>query len=156
MLFREWSMNNKESVAAQTPGTQSPLNSLTRGGGYNTHLNTYSSSISSSSATASLSHGGYGTNSLNTMNSNQSHLTAPSDSALNRSLSNANDKQKKKIGHREVKDGVVHYKKISTNELKKSIQFGIVHFLNENNRTNMDRDLLMQDFQVIDVIQYPK
>lgn len=164
-------MNGKESAIVHNQSTHSPLNSLNRGYTTNTHLNTYSSSVSSSSATASLSHGGgggggggYGTNSLNTMNSNQSsHLTAPSDHVLNRSLSTSSsnaksnaDRQKKKIGHREVKDGIVHYKKISTNELKKSIQFGIVHFLNEQNRFNMDRDLLMQDFQIIEIIQFPK
>jgi hypothetical protein len=65
-----------------------------------------------------------------------------------------NEKDKKKIGHREIKDGVVHYKKVPTDELKKSIQFGIVHFLNEQIRTNIDRDLLMQDFQVVENIEF--
>ncbi|CAF0920939.1 unnamed protein product [Brachionus calyciflorus] len=160
-------MNDSKSAAYLNPSTQSPLNSLNKGvsinNNNNLNLNTYSSSISSSSATASLSYG-VGTNSLNTMNS---HLTAPSagdGGRLNRSLSTSSsttggrhsERQKKKIGHREVKDGVVHYKKISTNELKKSIQFGIVHYLNEQNRNNNDRDLLMQDFQVVDVIQFPR
>ena len=63
---------------------------------------------------------------------------------------------KAKIGHREIKDGVVHYKKVSTDELKKAIQFGIVHFINEQNRFNMDRDLLMQDFQVVETVVFPK
>lgn len=71
-------------------------------------------------------------------------------------LSSSNYKEKHKIGHREIKDGVVHYKKISTDELKKSIQFGIVHFINEQNRFNMDRDLLMQDFQVVETVIFPK
>ena len=39
------------------------------------------------------------------------------------------ESSKEKLGHREVKDGVVHYKNISSNFLKKSIQFGIVHFI---------------------------
>lgn len=65
-------------------------------------------------------------------------------------------REKVKIGHREIKDGVVHYKKISTDELKKSIQFGIVHFINEQNRLNMDRDLLMQDFQVVETVVFPR
>lgn len=67
---------------------------------------------------------------------------------------------KKKIGHREVKDGVVHYKKVSTDELKKSIQFGIVHFINEqsrpNSKYNIDRDLLMQDFQTVETLVFLK
>jgi 1-phosphatidylinositol-4-phosphate 5-kinase len=75
-------------------------------------------------------------------------------------VSSLTTSEKKKIGHREVKGGVVHYKKISTDELKKSIQFGIVHFINEQNRLNskynIERDLLMQDFQVVEPILYPK
>lgn len=67
-----------------------------------------------------------------------------------------NYREKSKIGHREIKDGVVHYKKVSTDELKKSIQFGIVHFINEQNRLNIDRDLLMQDFQVIETVVFPR
>ncbi len=67
---------------------------------------------------------------------------------------------KKKIGHREVKHGVVHYKKVSSDELKKSIQFGIVQFISESNgqasKYNIDRDLLMQDFQVVETIVFPK
>ena len=63
--------------------------------------------------------------------------------------------EKKRIGHREVKHGVVLYKKVPTDELKKSIQFGIVHFINERNREKVDRDLLIQDFQVIETIVFP-
>ena len=59
-----------------------------------------------------------------------------------------NGESKKMLGHREVKHGIVLYKKVPTDELKKSIQFGIVHFLNELNRNQMDRDLILQDFQV--------
>ena len=69
-------------------------------------------------------------------------------------------KEQKKIGHREVKHGVVHYKKVSSEELKKSIQFGIVQFICESNRHlskyNVDRDLLIQDFQVVETIVFPK
>lgn len=64
--------------------------------------------------------------------------------------------EKKKIGHREVKHGVVLYKKVSTDELKKAIQFGIVHFIHEQNRHSMDRDLIMQDFQAVETIVFPK
>jgi hypothetical protein len=71
-------------------------------------------------------------------------------------IANPNSETKKKIGHREVKHGVVMYKKFSTDELKKSIQFGIVHYLNEQNRRQLDRDLIMQDFQFIETIQFPK
>ena len=67
-----------------------------------------------------------------------------------------NSDSKKKLGHREVKHGVVLYKKVSTDELKKSIQFGIVHFLNEQNRRQMDRDLIMQDFNVVETVMFPK
>ena len=62
---------------------------------------------------------------------------------------------KKNIGHREVKDGVVHYKKVPTDELKKSIQFGIVHSISFSNKY-IDRDLLIQDFQVVETIVFPK
>jgi hypothetical protein len=42
-------------------------------------------------------------------------LTGVIDRAIKRAVTD------KKIGHREVKDGVVHYKKVPTDELKKSI-----------------------------------
>lgn len=64
-------------------------------------------------------------------------------------------KTDKKIGHREVKDGVVHYKKVSTDELKRSIQFGIVHSISASNKYP-ERDLLMQDFQTVETIVFPK
>ena len=74
--------------------------------------------------------------------------------------STSSREKNKKVGHREVKHGVVHYKKVSSNELKKSIQFGIVQFISESNRQNskynIDRDLLMQDFQVVETIVFPK
>lgn len=68
---------------------------------------------------------------------------------------NANVTDNKKIGHREVKDGVVHYKKVPTDELKKSIQFGIVHSISVSNKYQ-DRDLLMHDFQTVETIVFPK
>jgi hypothetical protein len=78
----------------------------------------------------------------------------------NEPASSATNSKDKKIGHREVKGGVVHYKKVSSDELKKSIQFSIVHFIGEQNRKdspfNIDRDLLMQDFQVVETIVFPK
>jgi hypothetical protein len=62
-----------------------------------------------------------------------------------------NDKQKK--GHLKVnKDGVASYKKIASTEIKKSLQYGIVYYLHKNLNEKMDRDLLYQDFQVIDSI----
>jgi hypothetical protein len=70
------------------------------------------------------------------------------------------ESNKEKLGHREVKDGVVHYKNISSNYLKKSIQFGIVHFISEingyTNKYNMSRDVLIQDFSVVERIIFPK
>ena len=103
-------------------------------------------------------------------NENLTHTNSAIKQTLNRPLrlfigtiSNDEKQQKKtlkidkkKIGHREIKDGVVHYKKVPTDELKKSIQFGIVHFINERNRDKMDRDLLMQDFQVVENIVFPR
>jgi len=78
--------------------------------------------------------------------------------ALQHQIDKEKDKEKK-LGHRSVKDGVVHYKKISSKELKNSIQLGIVHFINEQNRNrspfNIERDILVQDFQVVDTIQFP-
>lgn len=108
----------------------------------NTNTNTNGASLASSSTTSA-------TASFSTSNGTNSVLSGSNTNTLN-------GKQKKKLGHREVKDGIVHYKKISTDELKKSIQFGIVHHLNEQNRFNMDRDLLMQDFQVVETIIFPK
>jgi hypothetical protein len=67
-------------------------------------------------------------------------------------ISNVTDK---KIGHREVKDGVVHYKKVPTDELKKSIQFGVVHSISVSNKFQ-DRDILMHDFQTVETIVFPK
>lgn len=64
--------------------------------------------------------------------------------------------RKARLGHRVVKDGVVYYKKVSTDELKQSIQFGIYNFLKKLDLVDVDRDLLMQDFQVIETIHFPK
>lgn len=91
----------------------------------------------------------------------QSYLSTTSSSGTPAGLNGLHNNSfrygdKKKIGHRVVKDGVVHYKKVSTNELKKSIQFGIVHFLNEQIREHIDRDLLMQDFQDIKQYEFKK
>lgn len=61
-----------------------------------------------------------------------------------------------KFGHRETKNGFVHYKQVSNDELKRSLQFGIVYFLREQNRRVVDRDLLMQDFQVEETIIFPR
>lgn len=61
-----------------------------------------------------------------------------------------------KFGHRETKNGFVHYKQVSNDELKKSLQFGIVHFLSQQNRRVVDRDLLMQDFPVEEIIIFPR
>lgn len=70
------------------------------------------------------------------------------------------ESNKEKLGHREIKDGVVHYKNISSNYLKKSIQFGIIHFISEingyTNKYNMSRDVLIQDFSVVERIIFPK
>lgn len=70
------------------------------------------------------------------------------------SMSSVSD-GKKKMGHREVKDGVVHYKKVPTDELKKSIQFGIVHTISFSHNYP-DRDILIQDFTEAETIQFPK
>lgn len=93
-----------------------------------------------------------------TLDTQQQHQLQASNAATSDSSNSAKDK--KKIGHREVKHGVVHYKKVSSDELKKSIQFGIVQFISESNglasKFNLDRDLLMQDFQVVETIVFPK
>ena len=70
-------------------------------------------------------------------------------------------RERSRIGTRVVKDGVVYYKKVSTDELKRSIQFGIFHFLKEQNRRNMSsvdpqQNLGMHDFHVADTIPFPK
>lgn len=61
----------------------------------------------------------------------------------------------KRLGHREVKHGIVHYKKVPTDELKKSIQLGIVHSIGVSNKYQ-DRDLLMHDFQTVETIVFGK
>lgn len=85
-------------------------------------------------------------------------MTTSSSPASNSATVNRNysGSEKRKIGHHEIKNGVVHYKKVSTDELKKSIQFGIVHFINEQSRNAIERDLLQQDFQVVETITYLK
>lgn len=63
-----------------------------------------------------------------------------------------------KIGHREVKDGVVLYKKVPTAELKNSIQLGIENSIQYGcklMRTD-DRNLIIQDFQTIETIMFRK
>ncbi len=73
----------------------------------------------------------------------------------NRPKTSMSSVDKKKMGHREVKDGVVHYKKVSSDELKKSIQFGIVHSVSFSNKYP-DRDILIQDFPEVVCINFPK
>lgn len=120
------------------------------------NLNSYTSSIGSSPNTLFSTPNGAITSpnaSALTNNTNQTPQTNNNTSAMMSTLTNS---ERKKIGHREVKHGVVLYKKVSTDELKRSIQFGIVHFINERNRDKMDRDLLMQDFQVVENIVFPR
>lgn len=117
-----------------TTSLTTPNGALTNNSNTISHLN--STSYASSSA------------------ANTANMTPQTSHTLNSTaLTNS---EKKKIGHREVKHGIVLYKKVPTDELKKSIQFGIVHFINERNRDKMDRDLLMQDFQVVENIVFPR
>ena len=116
------------------------------------------------------------THNFNTNNNNNSNLNnnnnsinrSPLKQSFNRPLKafigstanggnnvNTSGVTDKKIGHREVKDGVVHYKKEPTDELKKSIQFGIVHSISVSSKY-ADRDLIMQDFQMVETIVFPK
>jgi hypothetical protein len=137
------------------------------------NVNSYSSSLGSSPGSASITtsnnlntpNGAIGSSIATTNTSNNLNSTSYSSVMNNTPLASSNNStgnkdltmsEKKKIGHREVKGGVVLYKKVSTNELKKSIQFGIVHFINERNRDKVDRDLLMQDFQVVETLQFPR
>jgi hypothetical protein len=71
-------------------------------------------------------------------------------------MANPNSETKKKIGHREVKHGVVMYKKFSTDELKKSIQFGIVHFLNEQIGVNSTAILLCRTFKSLTLSNFQR
>lgn len=93
---------------------------------------------------------------LSSSNGSALHNRSESDFGQADSVASPVATEKKKIGHREVKHGVVLYKKVSTDELKKAIQFGIVHFIHEQNRHPMDRDLIMQDFQAVETIVFPK
>ena len=78
----------------------------------------------------------------------------------NKNEENFYELETEKLGHREVKDGVVHYKKVRSIDLKKSIQFGIHHFISglngNNSKYNMKRNILMQDFSVTETIHFPK
>jgi hypothetical protein len=107
-------------------------------------------------------------NNSNLNNNNNSTSRSPLKQSFNRPLRaligttanggtnvNTSGVTDKKIGHREVKDGVVHYKKVPTDELKKSIQFGIVHSISVSSKY-ADRDLIMQDFQMVETIVFPK
>ena len=88
--------------------------------------------------------------------SDNSNLSPSSMSGTNnKPKTSMSSVDKKKMGHREVKDGVVHYKKVPTDELKKSIQFGVVHSVSFSNKYP-DRDILIQDFTEVVTIQFPK
>ena len=66
-------------------------------------------------------------------------------------------KNKEKLGRREVKNGVVLYKKVSTDQLKDSIQFGLLNFfIKEQNLPQITRDLTIEDFEVLETIKFPK
>lgn len=87
--------------------------------------------------------------------SNNNNKNGMSPTSWNRPKTSVSGVDTKKVGHREVKDGVVHYKKVPTDELKKSIQFGVVHSVSFSNKYP-DRDILIQDFTEVVTIQFPK
>ncbi|XP_014678739.1 PREDICTED: phosphatidylinositol 4-phosphate 5-kinase type-1 alpha-like, partial [Priapulus caudatus] len=65
------------------------------------------------------------------------------------------EREKKKIGHRRVDaTGQVSYKKVATSQLMESIQLGIRHMVGGLS-SKPERDLLMQDFQVVETVIFP-
>jgi hypothetical protein len=135
-------------TSSPSPGSASIITSNATGShqlNNTTSLTTPNGALANNSNTIShLNSTSYASSAANTTN------TTPQTSHTLNSTALTNS-EKKKIGHREVKHGIVLYKKVPTDELKKSIQFGIVHFINK-----MDRDLLMQDFQVVENIVFPR
>lgn len=91
--------------------------------------------------------------SQNKIVANSSYSSPSAVNSVSKARTSMSDK--KKMGHREVKDGVVHYKKVPTDELKKSIQFGVVHSVSFSSKYP-DRDILIQDFTEVVTIQFPK
>jgi hypothetical protein len=151
-------INNKSSSSNYSP-------SLTTTNTANTAGTTNSASLYNDNESSKMNINNNNNNNNTTMSSNYSPLKqsinkpfrsfigTTSNGGGNVSvISNVTDK---KIGHREVKDGVVHYKKVPTDELKKSIQFGVVHSISVSNKFQ-DRDILMHDFQTVETIVFPK
>uniref|UniRef100_A0A914CA90 PIPK domain-containing protein n=1 Tax=Acrobeloides nanus TaxID=290746 RepID=A0A914CA90_9BILA len=64
-------------------------------------------------------------------------------------------KSKQKLGHRRIdKQGEVSYKRVPTDALMRSIQLGIANSIGALANTP-DRDILMQDFEVIENVAFP-
>ncbi|KAI3379914.1 hypothetical protein SNEBB_006183 [Seison nebaliae] len=59
-----------------------------------------------------------------------------------------------KLGHRKVRDGVVTYKKTSTNELMSCLQIGIAHFIDKK-ENYANRDILVKDFHASETDYFP-
>lgn len=107
----------------------------------------------SSNAENQINENNNGSDSNHLKSNNFSNGVSPQN--FNRPKTSMSSVDKKKMGHREVKDGVVHYKKVSSDELKRSIQFGIVHSVSFSNKYP-DRDILIQDFPEVVCINFPK
>lgn len=64
-------------------------------------------------------------------------------------------KHKVKIGHRRIdKQGEVSYKRVPTNALMGAIQLGIANSIGSL-ANKAKRDILLQDFQVLENIAFP-
>lgn len=64
-------------------------------------------------------------------------------------------KHKEKVGHRRVdKQGEVSYKRVPTNALMGAIQLGIANSIGSL-ANKPRRDILVQDFQVIENVAFP-
>ena len=67
----------------------------------------------------------------------------------------AGDKEKK-IGHRRMdEEGQITYKKIQTSQIMNSIQLGVAHAVGSL-ASKPERDLLMQDFAVVETVYFAK
>lgn len=62
---------------------------------------------------------------------------------------------KEKVGHRRVTDGVVTYKRQPTSDLVIMIQHGLQCALGLQSNKQHDRDVLMQDFSTVEVLNCP-
>jgi 1-phosphatidylinositol-4-phosphate 5-kinase len=100
---------------------------------------------------------------LGAQKKNSNSLTVPSNNVNNSLLTNSDDNnsstprtKEKKIGHRRVdnKTGLVTYKRQPHDLLGCAMQLGIVTTLSNNKNSNENRDILIEDFQRVEKLNF--